>query len=77
VKAQSLLILMRNLDRTVKLTLGIWGVILAPLMIWAGVALLVLSCLGINFGLMYPAFLGLQLFLIGMFWELVIYFTFV
>jgi hypothetical protein len=71
-----LLSFIKNLDRSIKLTLGIWGCIIAPMMIWAGLLLLILSILGINLGLTSPILLGLQLILAGIFWELVTYFTF-
>ncbi len=77
MSAQSFLAVMRDLARSMKLTFGIWGCVLAPIMIWAGLILVILSTLGIDVGLANQTLLGLQLFLVGLFWELVIYFTFV
>ncbi len=74
---QSLYDFARNLNRTVRLVLGIWGCLLAPLMMWAGLALWFAAILGIESGFANPHVLGLEFFLVGLFWEIVIYFTFI
>jgi hypothetical protein len=74
---QALLDLAKNLDRTIKLVLGIWGCLIAPLMIWAGLAVMIAETLGLELGLANAGLMGLELFLVGLFWEIVIYFTFI
>lgn len=69
--------IMKHLDRNLKLILGIWGSLVAPIMIWIGVALLIVATLGIDLELTNPGLFGLQLFLVGLFWELMIYYTFI
>lgn len=74
---QELLGFVRSLDRSIKLVLGIWGCLTAPIMIWTGVFLLIAYVLGIDLQLAKPVILGLELLFIGLFWELAIYFTFI
>lgn len=66
----------QSLDRSIKLTLGIWGCITAPILIWAGTAFLILATLGTDLQLKNPGTFGLQLLFAGIFWELAILFTF-
>jgi len=75
--AHHFLNIMKDLDRSLKLILGIWGSLVAPLMIWTGVALLIVATLGIDLELANPGLFGLELFLVGLFWEFVIYYTFI
>ncbi len=75
--AHHFLNIMKELDRNLKLILGIWGSFVAPIMIWTGVALLIIATLGVDLELANPGLFGLQLFLLGLLWELMIYYTFI
>jgi hypothetical protein len=75
--AHHFLNIMKELDRNLKLILGIWGSLVAPIMIWTGVALLIIATLGVDLELANPGLFGLQLFLLGLLWELMIYYTFI
>lgn len=75
--AHHFLNIMKELDRNLKLILGIWGSLVAPIMIWTGVALMIVATLGVDLELANPSLFGLQLFLLGLLWELMIYYTFI
>lgn len=67
---------LRILDRFIKIAVGLPGCFLAPLMVWAGIFLIILPVTGIKIYLAQPFIVAKQLLIIGSLWESAAYIAF-